>query len=65
MPAPPLHFGVMYLPSGRTWPEIRDAAGRIEALGFDSFWIRATSPSRGIRASPCWSPGPCSPRWPR
>ena len=39
MPAPPLHFGVMYLPSGRTWPEIRDAARRIEALGFDSFWI--------------------------
>lgn len=39
MAVPSLHIGVMYLPSGRAWPEIRDAARRIEALGFDSFWI--------------------------
>ncbi len=33
------HFGVVYLPFGRRWPEVRDAAQRFERLGFDSFWI--------------------------
>ena len=36
---PTAHFGVMYLPFGRAWPEIRDAACGFEAMGFDSFWI--------------------------
>ena len=33
------HFGVVYVPFGRSWPEVRDAAQRFERLGFDSFWI--------------------------
>ena len=36
---PPAALRCHVSPSGRTWPEIRDAARRIEALGFDSFWI--------------------------
>ena len=33
------HFGVVYLPFGRRWPEVRAAAQRCERLDFDSFWI--------------------------
>ena len=30
------HFGVVYLPFGRRWPDVRAAAQRCERLGFDS-----------------------------
>ena len=35
----PPHFGVVYLPFGRSWPDLREAAQRFERLGFDSLWI--------------------------
>jgi alkanesulfonate monooxygenase SsuD/methylene tetrahydromethanopterin reductase-like flavin-dependent oxidoreductase (luciferase family) len=33
------HFGVVYLPFGRAWPDILTDVLRIESLGFDSLWI--------------------------
>ncbi len=32
------HFGVNLLGQHRTWPDLRDAAIRIDELGFDSLW---------------------------
>jgi alkanesulfonate monooxygenase SsuD/methylene tetrahydromethanopterin reductase-like flavin-dependent oxidoreductase (luciferase family) len=40
MPADrPLHLGVQLGTSGVSWPAIRDAALRVEELGYDSVWL--------------------------
>ena len=46
-----VRIGVRVPQYGSTWPELRDAALRIEALGFDGIWVNdhLQSPGRDKR----------------